>query len=150
MRMISVTADDLKQIDIAIRSFPGAWGCVGPDGVFRPGAADSSMLWIMIPSNAAEMDALWRRAGISTDESSSYGEMRSAQQHCITMQFFKMRKSLFSAVWIGHVSFDFDRGNLTAGCIAARMQVDMWRQLRAFIDGSGRLHSSAREAQAAI
>lgn len=150
MKTISPTKYDLAQIALAIRSFPNACGCVAPDGTFRPGIADPTLLWMMIDSSAVEMDALWQSAGIGTGSKSSYAAMLNAKQHNVTVIFFKTRKNIFRSTWVGNVSLDFDGSNLYAGSVAGRTQADMWRQLRGFVDGGGRLHASTTAAQEAV
>jgi hypothetical protein len=150
LKTLPPTADDLAQIDLAIRSFPNSWGCVGPDGAFRPGVADPTLLWMMIRSSAVEMDTLWRRCGISTDSKSSHADMLTAKEHTVTTIFFKVRRSLFRSAWVGNVSLDFGGGNLYVGSVAGRTQADMWRQLRAFVDGEVHLHASTNAAQDAV
>jgi hypothetical protein len=150
VKTVPPTVDDLAQIDLATRSFPNAWGCVGPDGSFMPGILDPNMLWMMIGSTAAEMGALWRLAGVSTDSKSSYADMMAAKRHTVTTIFFKVRKSLFRSAWVGNVSLDFDKSTINVGSVAGRTQADMWRQLRAFVDGDGRLHASTAAAQEAV
>jgi hypothetical protein len=75
---------------------------------------------------------------------------RRAKQHNVTVIFFKTRKTTFRSTWVGDVSLDFDGSNLYAGSVARRTQADMWRQLRAFVDGDGRLYPSTTAAQEAV
>ena len=150
MKTVRATKDDLAQIDLAIRSFPNAWGCVSRDGTFTPGVADPSLLWMKIGSGATQMDALWRHAGIDTGAKSSYAEMMAAKQYTVTILFFKVRKPLFRSVWVGNVSLDFGGSNIYVGSVAGRTQADMWRQLRAFIEDEGKLYPGTAAAQEAV
>jgi hypothetical protein len=150
VKTVPPTKDDLAQIDLAIRSFPNAWGCVSRDGKFTPGIADPSPLWMQIGSGATQMDALWRHAGIDTGAKSSYAAMMAANQHTVTILFFKVRKTLFRAVWVGNVSLDFGGSKLYVGSVAGRTQANMWRQLRAFIEEEGKLYPDTAAAQAAV
>jgi hypothetical protein len=147
VKTLPPTADDLGQIDLAVRSFRNAWGCVGRDGAFTPGIADPTLLWLMIGSSAAEMDRLWRDAGMSTGSKSSHPAMMQAKQHVVAVIFFKVRKSIFRSAWIGNVSLDFDKSTVYVGSVAGHTQTDMWRQLRAFMEGSGQLDRSTQVAQ---
>jgi len=150
LKAVQPTRDDLAQIDLAIRSFPNAWGCVSRDGRFTPGVADPSQLWLMIGSGPTQMDALWRQAGIDTGPKSSYAAMMAAKQHTVTVLFFKVRKQLFRSAWIGNVSLDFSGRHINVGCVAGRTQADMWRQLRAFLEDEGKLYPSTVTTQEAV
>jgi hypothetical protein len=150
MKTLPPTKGDLAQIDLAIRSFPNAWGCVRRDGSFMPGILDPTLLWMMIGSTDAQMAALWRLAGMKTDSKSSYAAMLAAKQHHVTLMFSKVRKSLFRSAWVGNVSMDFDKINVCAGSVAGRTQADMWRQLRAFVEADGKLYPSTTAAFDAI
>lgn len=150
IKTVSPNRNDLMQIDLAIRSFRTAWGCISPDGAFRPGAADPTQLWIMIKSDATKMSELWRRSEISTDAKSSYAEMLSATDHFVRLVFFKARPSLFRTAWLGNVSLYFHGSTLYVGSVAARAQLAMWQQLRAFMDGAGALHPSTSAAIEAV
>ena len=137
-------------IDLAIRSFPNAWGCVSRDGTFTPRGADPSLLWMQIGSGPTQVDALWRQAGIDTGAKSSYAAMMEAKQHTVGILFFKVRKTFFRSVWIGNVSLEFGGSNLYVGSVAGRTQADMWRQLRVFIEDEGKLYPSTAAAQEAV
>ena len=76
--------------------------------------------------------------------------MMAANQHTVTILFFKVRKTLFRAVWVGNVSLDFGGSKLYVGSVAGRTQADMWRQLRAFIEEEGKLYPDTAAAQAAV
>ena len=145
-RTLPPTADDLAQIDLAIRSFQNAWGCVSPDGEFRPGIVDPTLLWMMIGSGPTQMAALWRQLRIATDDKSSYAEMMQGKQHTVHLQFFKIRKSLFRSAWIGNVNLQSDRSSVYAGSVAGRTQADMWRQLRGFLEAGRELYPSTSTA----
>ena len=150
MKTLQPTKDDLAQIDLAIRSFPNAWGCVSRDGKFTPGIADPSLLWMQIGSDSTQMDALWRNAEIDSGAKSSYAAMMASKQHTVTILFFKVRKTLFRSGWVGNVSLDFGGSNIYAGSVAGRTQADMWRQLRCFIEEEGKLHPGTAAAQEAL
>ena len=150
MKTVLPTKDDLAMIDLAIRSFPNAWGCVSRDGRFTRGVGDPSLLWMQIGSGPTQMDALWRQAGIDTGAKSSYAAMMAAKQYTVHISFFKVRKMLFRSVWVGNVSLDFGGSNLYVGSIAGRTQADMWRQLRVFISDEGKLYPSTAAAQEAV
>jgi hypothetical protein len=150
VKTVSPTADDLAQVDLATRSFPNAWGCVGLDGRFTPSIMDPTWLWMMMRSNAKEMNVLWEQAGRSTGAQSSHAAMIAAKEHVVTVMFAKVRKSLFRAGWIGNVSLDFDRSNLYVGSVAGRTQADMWRQLRKFLEYDGMLYPSTAAALEAL
>jgi hypothetical protein len=150
LKTVQPTKDDLAQTELAIRSFPNAWGSVSRDGTFTPSAADPSLLWMQIGSGAAQMNALWRQAGIDTGAKSSYAAMMAAKEHTVSIVFFKVRKALFRSGWVGDVSLDFANGNLYVGSVAGRTQADMWRQLRAFLDDEAKLYPSTAAAQEAV
>ena len=150
LKTIPPTSDDLAQTELAIRSFPNAWGCVGRDGRFTPGAADPSLLWMQIGSGATQMDELWRKAGVDTGAKSSHAAMMAGKQHTVTVLFFKVRKPFFRSGWVGDVSLNFSGSNVYAGSIAGRTQAGMWRQLRGFIEDEGKLFPDSTTAQQAV
>ena len=149
MKTVPPTNDDLAQIDLAIRSFPNAWGCVSRDGRFTPGALDPSLLWMQIGSGATQMDALWRQAGIDTG-TKSYAAMMAAKEHAVTISFFKVRKPLFRSAWVGNISLDFGGNTVYVGSVAGRTQAEMWRQMRAFMEDEGKLYPNTSAAQRAV
>ena len=150
MKTVQPTKDDLAQIDLAIRSFPNAFGSVRADGSFNPLIADPTWLYLMVPSTAASMNALWGQAGLNTDAQSCHAEMMAAKEHFVTVMFTKVRKSLFRTGWVGNVSLDFGGSNIYVGSVAGRTQANMWRQLRAFIEEEGKLHPGTAAAQEAV
>ena len=150
MKTVPPNPDDLAQIELAIRSFPNAWGCVGRDGTFTPGPADPSLLWMQIGSGATQMDELWRKAGVDTGAKSPHAAMMAGKQHTVTVSFFKVRRPLFRSAWVGNVSLDFSGSNVYVGSIAGRTQAGMWRQLRAFMEDEGKLYPNTSAAQEAV
>jgi hypothetical protein len=139
VKTLSPNAADIAQIDLAIRSFGNASGYV-----------IHNTLWMMIPSDAATAGRLWKQAGIRTDGQSALGEMSAAREHTVTVAFHKLRRGLFGVAWYGLVSFDFDQTHVDIGAIAGRKQTDIWRQLRSFLDGNGKLFGGTADALLSI
>jgi hypothetical protein len=103
LRRLSPTQQDLSESELAIRSFPNAYGSVDGNGEFRPSASDDRMLVLFIPIALASMTELWRASGINTDSKSSFARMQSASEHCIDVYFFKIRRGWFGCIWVGNV-----------------------------------------------
>jgi hypothetical protein len=150
MRILTPTARDLSDTDLAIRSFSGAYGSVSSEGQFRPSAADHRMLAMFIPVTVDTMTNLWRVSGIATDGKSSFATMQSAPDHCVDVYFFKLRRGWFRAIWVGNVKFNFGKLIVNAGCVAGATQAEMWQHLRNFIEGDGSLYNSTDAAVAAV
>jgi hypothetical protein len=146
LRSLSPTQQDLSDTEIAIRSFPGAYGSIDSAGEFRPSAGDSRMLVIFIPITSNSMTELWRVSGIATDAKSSFATMQSSPEHWIDVYFFKLRRGLFGSIWVGNVKLSFAKSEIVIGSIAGSTQEAMWRQLREFIDGEGNLYDSTDAA----
>jgi hypothetical protein len=151
MKTIRPTRDDFAQLEIAIKSFPGAFGRHDAHGNFQGSILEPNEFWLAWRSNAAAMDRLWQDAGLSTSGGSAHPEMMRAKEHHVSVGFFKVRKGLFRTVWLGNVHLDFDNKSMYAGSIAGRTQSDMWRHLHAVLDGVGEreLYKSPGSAYAA-
>lgn len=150
LQTLSPTQQDLSETELAIRSFPNAYGSVDGDGEFRPSAADDRMLVLFIPIALASMTELWRASGIRTDSKSSFAKMQSASNHCIYVNFFKIRRGWLGSIWVGNVKFSFTGSEIAIGSIAGGNQAAMWRQLREFIDGNEDLFDSTHAAMTAV
>src|SRR5215472_5433244 len=107
LKTVQPTKDDLAQTELAIRSFPNAWGSVSRDGTFTPSAADPSLAWMQIGSGAAQMNALWRQAGIDTGAKSAYAAIMPAKEHTVTIVFLKVRKAMRRSGEVVHRNREF-------------------------------------------
>ncbi|MGO9594936.1 MAG: hypothetical protein ACLQFT_20000 [Steroidobacteraceae bacterium] len=143
---LKLNTRDLSEVELAIQSFPGAYGSVNEIGEFKPSVADLGMLVLFVPTSMQSMSEMWQRCGISTVGKSSYPQMREAAEHTIDIYFFKVRKGWFKVAWVGNVLFGFGNLHIGAGSIAGRTQAAMWRQLHEFMDGDGRLYDSTADA----
>jgi hypothetical protein len=143
--LLSPTQQDLSEAELAIRSFPGAYGSIDSTGEFRPSAADARFLVLFIPITSNSMTAVWQANGIATDEKSSFAKMQFSSEHCIDVDFFKLRRGWFDSIWVGNVKLNFANS-----VIGGATQAAMWRQLREFIDCERNLYVSTQAAVAAV
>jgi hypothetical protein len=143
---LTPNARDLSEVELAIQSFPGAYGSVNHLGEFKPSVADPRMLVLFVPTSMQSMSHMWRRCGIATEGQSSYPHMREASAHTIDVHFFKVGQGWFKTAWVGNVRFNFGKWHVGAGSISGWTQAAMWRQLRQFMDGDGRLYDSTANA----
>lgn len=141
----SPSSKDLKGVQTALMSLPNAWGCVSPDGRFRP-RVDLHSLWAMINVSGDEMAKLWRQGALSTDAKSLYSEMQKSSQHTVSLIFTKLKKSLFGSQWCGTVSLDFGRWHVNVGAVAGNTQAEVWGRFRAFLAGNGPLFADTERA----
>jgi hypothetical protein len=144
------SADDLAMVQWAIQAFEDAWGCISPDGEFRPSIGDPNILWLMMNLHPATAEAVWRQADKSTDGPSGFVEMCRAPDRTLLVTFYKIRTSLFGRAWFGVVSIMFNRVEVKLGCIAAREQEAMWRQFGGFLLSKAKLFDSVQAALAAL
>jgi hypothetical protein len=143
--MQSPNSRDLQDVEAATMSFPNAWGCIGPNGKFRP-SIDAHTLWVMMNVTAEEMTRLWLQAGVNADSTSSFGDMQNSSQHVVCLAFTKRKKSFFSSQWSGSVSLDFGKKHVKLGSVAGNDQAAMWAHFRAFLAGTARLYDNSRLA----
>jgi hypothetical protein len=141
LRTLLPNRRDLSEIELAIASFPGAWGCVNPLGKFTP-SINPHVLWLMFDASEEQMVRMWKNSGLATGDSSSLAAMRSGSHRNVCVTFFKVRTSLFRSAWVGNVDLGFDHQRVYIGSIGGRTQVAMWRQFRNFNDGDGALFDS--------
>jgi hypothetical protein len=136
---------DLVEVGRAIESFHG-YGSVNGDGEFKPSVADPNMLVLCAPVSKEQMIQMWLTRGISTTGESSYRQMLASTDHCVDVHFHKAKKGLFGTIWIGTVSFNFARSQMPVGCVSGTSQAAMWKQFRAFMDGTGSLYDDTPTA----
>jgi hypothetical protein len=149
MRMLMPTTSDLAHVAEAIRVFPNAFGSVSPRGEIEP-SVQPELLWMMFSVTPTQMADLWRQAGISTDETSSFRAMEAGGNHLVHIKFFKLKVGWFKTVWMGNVFLSFDPSELAIGCIVGRTQVQMWHQLVQFMAKKAQLHDGAEAALNAV
>jgi hypothetical protein len=147
--MLMPTTNDLAHVAEATRVFPNAFGSVNPRGEFEP-SVQPELLWMMFPITPVQMADLWRRAGISTEETSSFRTMEAGSNHLIHIKFFKLKLGWFKKVWMGNVFLHFDKSELAIGCIVGRTQAQMWRHFVEFMAKKAQLHDGAEEALNAV
>ncbi len=139
---------DLVEVGRAIESFHG-YGSVKSDGEFKPSIADPNSLVLFAPVSKEQMIKMWLTRGISTTGESSYRQMLASTDHSVDVNFHKAKKGLFGTMWIGTVSFGFARLQMPVGCVSGTSQTAMWKQFRAFMDGTGSLYDDTQTAWAA-
>lgn len=145
-KLLSPTARDLCETELAIRSFPGAYGSITRAGEFRPSIADSRMLSIYIPITSEAMTNLWRGNRISTDSKSAFAKMQVSREHCIDVNYFKLKRGWLGSMWIGNVKLGFDKSQIAVGSLGGASQASMWHQLRKFTDNEINLYDSTDAA----
>jgi hypothetical protein len=120
------------------------------DAEFKPSIGDPRMLILFIPMSMESMSDMWRRNDISTTGKSAYSKMREATEHTIYIYFYKVRLSWLKTAWLGNIRFNCGSWHVDAGSISGRTQAAMWRQLRQFMEGDGRLYDSTSDALMAV
>jgi hypothetical protein len=148
MRFVPPDKGDIADVSLAIRSIPGAWGSVDASGNYTP-QLDQKTLWLMLKLDCQTCSAL-----INDFAPPKYAEMfpknLGNENGILHAQASKIRRGLFSAVWLLKITFILDDATYPIGFIAAPTQSSAWLSLQQLLNFSDSEHRFYLTAETAI